>query len=156
MRENIIGFIASSFDIYHPGYALMLKECKDNCDYLVAALHDNPKSANKDKNSPVMSLHERFLVLKSIRYIDEVAPYKDEDELKNLLKFYKPDVRFLGSDYNSLEARKKITGYLLCSNIHYISRFHGYSSSTIRKKIYDAELYKENLEEFIRKEAYYE
>ena len=156
MRENIIGFIASSFDIYHPGYALMLKECKDNCDYLVVALHDNPKSANQDKNSPIMSLHERFLVLKSIRYIDEVAPYKDEDELKNLLKFYKPDVRFLGSDYNSLEGRKKITGYLLCSNIHYISRFHGYSSSAIRKKIYDAELYKEKLEEFIRKEAIHE
>ena len=49
MRENITGFIASSFDIYHPGYALMLKECKDNCDYLVVALHDNPKSANQDK-----------------------------------------------------------------------------------------------------------
>ena len=156
MRENIIGFIASSFDIYHPGYALMLKECKDNCDYLVAALHDNPKSANKDKNSPVMSLHERFLVLKSIRYIDEVAPYKSESDLVNLLHFYKPDIRFLGSDYKSLENRKKITGYLLCSNIHYISRFHGYSSSAIRKKIYDAELYKEKLEEFIRKEAYYE
>ena len=154
--ENIIGFIASSFDIYHPGYALMLKECRENCDYLVAALHDNPKSANKDKNSPVMSLHERFLVLKSIRYIDEVAPYKDEDELKNLLKFYKPDVRFLGSDYNSLEARKKITGYLMSSNIHYISRFHGYSSSDIRRKIYDAELYKEKLEEFIRKEDIHE
>jgi uncharacterized protein (UPF0297 family) len=62
----------------------------------------------------------------------------------------------LGSDYNSLEARKKITGYLMSSNIHYISRFHGYSSSTIRKKIYDAELYKEKLEEFIQKEAIHE
>ena len=156
MKENIIGVIASSFDIYHPGYALMLKECKDNCDYLVVALHDNPKSANQDKNSPIMSLHERFLVLKSIRYIDEVAPYKDEDELKNLLKFYKPDVRFLGSDYKSLENRKKISGYFVCKNIYYVDRFHDYSSSAIRKKIYDAELYKEKLEEFIRKEAIHE
>ena len=153
MREKITGFIASSFDIYHPGYALMLKECKDNCDYLVAALHDNPKSANKDKNSPVMSLHERFLVLKSIRYIDEVAPYKSESDLVNLLHFYKPDVRFLGSDYNSLEGRKKISGYFVCKNIYYVDRFHDYSSSDIRKKIYDAELYKEKLEEFIQKEA---
>ena len=156
MRENIIGFIASSFDIYHPGYALMLKECKDNCDYLVVALHENPKSANKDKNSPVMSLHERFLVLKSIRYIDEVAPYKSENDLVNLLHFYKPDIRFLGSDYKSLESRKKISGYFVCKNIYYVDRFHDYSSSAIRKKIYDAELYKEKLEEFIRKEAYYE
>ena len=156
MRENIIGFIASSFDIYHPGYALMLKECKDNCDYLVAALHDNPKSANQDKNSPIMSLHERFLVLKSIRYIDEVAPYKSEGDLVNLLHFYKPDVRFLGSDYNSLEGRKKISGYFVCKNIYYVDRFHDYSSSDIRKKIYDAELYKEKLEEFIQKEAIHE
>jgi len=154
--ENIIGFIASSFDIYHPGYVMLLKECKDNCDYLVAALHDNPKSANKDKNSPVMSLHERFLVLKSIRYIDEVAPYKSESDLVNLLHFYKPDVRFLGSDYNSLEGRKKISGYFVCKNIYYVDRFHGYSSSDIRRKIYDAELYKEKLEEFIRKEDIHE
>ena len=156
MRENIIGFIASSFDIYHPGYALMLKECKDNCDYLVVALHDNPKSANQDKNSPIMSLHERFLVLKSIRYIDEVAPYKSESDLVNLLHFYKPDIRFLGSDYKSLENRKKISGYFVCKNIYYVDRFHDYSSSAIRKKIYDAELYKEKLEEFIRKEAIHE
>ena len=156
MREKITGFIASSFDIYHPGYALMLKECKDNCDYLVAALHDNPKSANKDKNSPVMSLHERFLVLKSIRYIDEVAPYKSESDLVNLLHFYKPDIRFLGSDYKSLEGRKKISGYFVCKNIYYVDRFHDYSSSAIRKKIYDAELYKEKLEEFIQKEAIHE
>jgi glycerol-3-phosphate cytidylyltransferase len=156
MRENITGFIASSFDIYHPGYVLMLKECKDNCDYLVVALHDNPKSANQDKNSPIMSLHERFLVLKSIRYIDEVAPYKSESDLVNLLHFYKPDIRFLGSDYKSLENRKKISGYFVCKNIYYVDRFHDYSSSAIRKKIYDAELYKEKLEEFIRKEAIHE
>ena len=156
MRENITGFIASSFDIYHPGYALMLKECKDNCDYLVVALHDNPKTANQDKNSPIMSLHERFLVLKSIRYIDEVAPYKSESDLVNLLHFYKPDIRFLGSDYKSLEGRKKISGYFVCKNIYYVDRFHDYSSSTIRKKIYDAELYKEKLEEFIQKEAVHE
>ena len=156
MRENITGFIASSFDIYHPGYVLMLKECKDNCDYLVVALHDNPKSANQDKNSPIMSLHERFLVLKSIRYIDEVAPYKSESDLVNLLHFYKPDIRFLGSDYKSLENRKKISGYFVCKNIYYVDRFHDYSSSAIRKKIYDAELYKEKLEEFIQKEAIHE
>ena len=55
------GFVASSFDIMHPGYALMLKECKDNCHYLIAALHQNPKSERSDKNHPVMSLTERLL-----------------------------------------------------------------------------------------------
>ena len=151
--ENKTGFIASTFDIMHPGYVLMLKECKDNCDYLVAALHNNPKLHRQDKNSPIMSLHERFLVLKSIRYVDEIAPYNTEDDLLNLLSFYKHDVRFLGSDYNKPDMKNKLTGKLLCANIHYISRFHSYSSSGIRTKIYEAEKYKEDIEKFIKEEA---
>ena len=146
IRKNITGFVASSFDIMHPGYALMLKECKDNCNYLIAALHHNPKSERSDKNHPVMSLTERFIILKSIRYIDEIAPYRHEGELINLLKFYKPDIRFLGSDYDTPEMKKKTTGILLCKNIHYISRFHDYSSSDLRKRIYKVEKDKENVE----------
>ena len=150
--ETKTGFIASSFDIMHPGYTLMLKECRDNCNYLVAGLHENPVWERQEKNSPIMSLHERFLVLKSIRYIDEIAPYKNESELLNLLKFYNPDVRFLGSDYKE-GSPLKITGYKLCRNIHYIDRFHDYSSSVIRKKIYEAEKYKEDIQEFIKDEG---
>ena len=150
--ETLTGFIASSFDILHPGYVLMMKEARDNCNYLVVGLHENPVWERQDKNSPIMSLHERFLVLKSIRYIDEIAPYKNESELLNLLKFYKPDIRFLGSDYKEASPLK-ITGYKLCKNIHYIDRFHDYSSSVIRKKIYEAEKYKEDIEDFIKDEA---
>ena len=151
--ENKTGFIASTFDIYHPGYALMLKECKDNCNYLIVGLHENPVWERQDKNSPIMSLHERFLVLKSIRYIDEIAPYKNESELLNLLNFYKPDIRFLGSDYNTPEMKKKITGRLLCKETYYISRFHDYSSSGIRTKIYESEKYKEDTKIYIEEEA---
>ena len=147
------GFIASSFDIVHPGYVMMLKECKDYCNYLVVGLHEIPSWGRHNKNSPIMSLHERFLVLKSIRYIDEIAPYNNEDELVNLLKFYSPDVRFLGSDYNTEEMKKKITGYSLCRNTHYITRFHDYSSSGIRKEIYETEKRKVDLEKFKREEV---
>ena len=149
MSEAKTGFVASSFDIYHPGYAMMLKECRENCDYLVVGLHENPTWEREDKNTPILSLHERFLILKSIRYIDEIAPYRHEGELLNLLQFYKPDIRFLGSDYDNSEMKNKITGRLLCKNIHYISRLHEYSSSRIRKKIYEEEKYKEKVKKNI-------
>ena len=148
------GFVASSFDIMHPGYALMLKECKDNCNYLIAALHQNPKSERSDKNHPVMSLTERFIVLKSIRYIDELAVYESEEDLKNLLRLYRPDVRFLGDEYKELSPLK-ITGYIFCRNIHYINRTHGYSSSGLRERVYEAEKKKENLDKFKCKERRY-
>ena len=151
--ENKTGFVASSFDILHPGYVMMLKECKDNCSYLVVGLHENPSWGRDNKNSPIMSLHERFLVLKSIRYVDEIAPYNNENELVNLLKFYSPDVRFLGSDYKTEEMKRKITGRLYCENIHFINRFHNYSSSSLRKEIYEAEKRKVDLEKFKREEV---
>ena len=151
--ENKTGFVASSFDILHPGYVMMLKECKDNCSYLVVGLHENPSWGRDNKNSPIMSLHERFLVLKSIRYVDEIAPYNNENELVNLLKFYSPDVRFLGSDYKTEEMKRKITGRLYCENIYFINRFHNYSSSSLRKEIYEAEKRKVDLEKFKREEV---
>jgi len=151
--QNKTGFIASSFDLMHPGYAMLLKECRDNCDYLVVGLHQNPVWEREDKNSPIMSLHERFLVLKSIRYIDEIAPYSNESELTNLLSFYNPDIRFLGSDYNTPEMKKKITGRYLCKEIYYISRLHDYSSSGIRTKIYEAEKYKVDTKKNMEEEA---
>jgi glycerol-3-phosphate cytidylyltransferase len=151
--ESKTGFVASSFDILHPGYVMMLKECKDNCNYLVVGLHENPSWGRDNKNSPIMSLHERFLVLKSIRYVDEIAPYNNENELVNLLKFYSPDVRFLGSDYKTEEMKRKITGRLYCENIHFINRFHNYSSSSLRKEIYEAEKRKVDLEKFKREEV---
>ena len=150
--ETRTGFIASAFDVMHPGYTLMLKEARDHCNYLVVALHGNPTWERQNKNTPIMSLHERFLVLKSIRYIDDIAFYEKESELKNLLNFYNPDVRFLGSDYKDTP-KLKITGYALCNNIHYIDRFHDYSSSDLRKRIYKTEKDKEDLENFKQNEG---
>ena len=67
--------------------------------------------------------------------------------------FYKPDVRFLGSDYETPEMKKKITGRLLCKETYYITRFHSYSSSGVREKIYEAEKYKKNTMKIIEEEG---
>ena len=141
------GFLCSSFDIIHPGYILMLKEAKDKCEYLVAGLHENPKSERHDKNHPVMSLTERLIILKGIKYIDEVAVYETEEDLKNLLRFYKPNIRFLGSEYKDVSLLK-LTGYKLCRHICFIDREHGYSSSALRERVYEAEKKKNELNEF--------
>ena len=166
-RDNKTGFICSSFDIYHTGYSLMLKYCKDHCDYLVVGLQDDPSWQRSEKNSPVMSLHSRWLILKSISYIDEIAPYNSEEELSNLLNFYTPDVRFLGEDYinaktytgpagpNSITPWNKrvntgmtMSGHYKNDSFHFIPRKHSYSSSGIREKIYEAEKYKSEVKEF--------
>ena len=104
-RENKTGFICSSFDIYHTGYSLMLKYCKDHCDYLVVGLQDDPSWQRSEKNSPVMSLHSRWLILKSISYIDEIAPYNSEEELNNYKIGDKIKVKILESKIDEQKIR---------------------------------------------------
>ena len=125
-----IGFACGVFDLYHPGHALMLEECKRNCDFLIVALN-KADNLSADKNKPVFSIDERVMVVSSIKYVNEVIVYNSEAELEQLLRTKKIDVRFLGEDYRN----KPITAADAGISIHYINRDHGYSTSSLIKRI---------------------
>lgn len=133
MFEQKIGFIAGAFDLGpHAGHMMMLKECADNCDFLIVGLHIDPSLQRKNKNKPVESAYERFIKLSGCRYIDKVIPYESEDDLYLMLINEKPNIRFLGDDYKN----KDYTGKdLMDIAIHYVDRTHGFSSSGLREKI---------------------
>lgn len=128
-----IGFVASCFDLLHAGHCLMLKDAKKQCDWLVAALQDNPSVDRPQKNKPIQSLEERKIQLESIKYVDEVVFYNTEKDLIKLLQSIKPQVRILGSDYKD----KHFTGKELKIPIYYHLRDHEWSTSSLRKKIKD-------------------
>lgn len=138
MSESVadlkIGFIAGSFDLGpHAGHMMMLKECADNCDFLVVGLHIDPSIERSEKNKPVESTYERFIKLSGCKYIDRVIPYELENDLYLMLINEKPNIRFLGEDYKD----KDFNGKNLASiKIHYIDRNHGLSSSGLRNRIY--------------------
>lgn len=128
------GFACGVFDLFHAGHVLMLQECKQHCDYLIVALNKaeniDPR-INPGKMKPVYSIEERVLIMQSCRYVDEVLTYNSEEELLEILKSKKIDLRFLGEDYRG----KKITGEELNIPVHYTDRSHGLSSSDFRKRI---------------------
>ena len=66
-----------------------------------------------------------------IRYIDEVVTYQTEDDLYNLIDFYKPDIRILGDDYIG----KSFTGDDLPPKVIYTTRSHGWSTTKIKNLI---------------------
>lgn len=126
----IKGFIAGAFDVIHPGYVKMFEEAKNHCDHLTIGLHVNPEANGKLK--PVLSTHDRTILLNSIRYIDTVFVYENEDGLVNLLKDHDFNIRFLGSDY----VGKQITGGDIVP-IHYLDRSHGWSTTKYKQQIYE-------------------
>ncbi len=110
----------------------MLKDAKTKCDYLIVGLQIDPTiDRPKTKNKPIQSLTERKIMLEGIKYVNEVIIYNTENELYELLKKIKPDIRILGSDY----LNKNFTGNDLDIKIYYHDRNHNYSTSNLRKKI---------------------
>jgi glycerol-3-phosphate cytidylyltransferase len=125
------GVIAGNFDVMHPGYIAMFKECKANCDEFVILLHSDPSIERPEKIKPILSIQERDELLMSIKYIDNVFVYDTEADLINLLMLLSPDIRFLGDDYKG----KKYTGDHLGIPVYYLDRSHGWSSTKFKRLI---------------------
>jgi len=108
----------------------MLKESKDNCDYLICGLNVNPF---KNGRYPVQSVVERYMQLAAVDVVDEIIPYTSEEELYDLLQLLTIDVRFIGSDYKD----KPFTGDDLDIEIFYNKRDHRFSSSGLKQAVID-------------------
>ena len=134
-----VGITCSTFDLLHAGHIKMLEEAKNNCEYLIVALQTDPTIDRPEKNKPAQSLVERYIQLKGCKYVDEIVPYQTEEELEEIFKSFDIDVRIIGVEYEN----KNFTAKDICINrgikFHYNKRDHEFSSTNLRKTIYQLE-----------------
>ena len=140
---KIIGITFSTFDLFHAGHIAMLAEAKNHCDYLIAGLQTDPTiDRPTTKNKPVQSIVERQIQLAACRYVDEVVVYQTEQDLIDLLLILPVDVRILGVEYESKEFTGKNEGSAKGVQTIFNRRDHSFSSSSLRKRVFEAELKK--------------
>jgi glycerol-3-phosphate cytidylyltransferase len=134
-----IGFTASQFDMLHAGHVAMLSEARNHCDYLIAGLQNNASWDRPEKNAPIQSIVERQIQLAATRYVDEIVVYNTESDLEDILLTLPIDVRILGVEYRD----KEFTGRDICVSrdieLIYNKRDHSFSSSSLRKRVVEAE-----------------
>lgn len=137
-----IGIVFSQFDILHAGHIAMLSEAKNHCDYLIAGLQNNAQWDRPDKNAPIQSIVERQISLSAVRFVDEIVVYNTEKDLEDILLTLPVDVRILGVEY----MEKDFTGRAICEKrkieLVFNSRDHSFSSSSLRKRVSEAEQFK--------------
>ena len=129
--KKIVGFTAGNFDIIHPGYVYTFQTAKKHCDYFMVFLQNDPSLDRENKYTPVVPRAERYNTLMEMESVDAVYAYQTEEELYNLIKFFKPDVRILGEDYIG----KKYTGDDLPQQVDYTSRAHGWSTTKLKNDV---------------------
>jgi len=130
-----IGFTASTFDLLHAGHVTMLREAKEQCDYLIVGLQTDPSIDRPEKNAPVQTVVERYTQLNGIKYVDEIIPYNSEKDLEDILTMYTIHVRILGEEYKN----KTFTGRSTCAKrgieLYFNKRDHRFSSSDLRERV---------------------
>ena len=134
-----VGFTCSTFDLLHAGHIQMLREAKEQCDYLLVGLQIDPSIDRPEKNSPIQSIVERYTQLNAVEYVDEIVPYATETDLNDILTMYHIDVRVLGEEYRE----KDFTGKDICKKrgiqLYFNKRDHRFSSSDLRKRVCERE-----------------
>ncbi|MDR7210680.1 adenylyltransferase/cytidyltransferase family protein [Flavobacterium piscis] len=134
-----IGITFSAFDLLHAGHITMLEEAKRQCDYLICALQTDPTLDRPEKNRPTQTVVERYIQLKGCKFVDEIIPYATEQDLEDILRSLKIDVRIIGDEYRE----KNFTGREYCElkgiELYFNTRDHRFSSSGLRKVVAEKE-----------------
>lgn len=66
---------------------------------MTAALQIDPNIDRPKKNRPNQSVVEYYIQLRGCKYVDEIIPYATEQDLEDILRSFKIDVRIIGNEY---------------------------------------------------------
>ena len=117
-------------DVLHTGHVIAIEEAKSKCDKLIVALHVYPPN-----KTPVQSVYERYMMLRAVKWVDEIIPYEDPYDLDDLIRSLDFDVYFLGEDYigKQFDAAAVLSAY--GKEIAYLKRQHEFSSTELKDRI---------------------
>tara|TARA_X000000950_G_scaffold45778_1_gene52123 strand:- start:12224 stop:13540 length:1317 start_codon:yes stop_codon:yes gene_type:complete len=129
-KQKKIVFTNGCFDILHRGHINYLKEARSLGDYLIIGINsDESVKRLKGKNRPINNLSDRILMLESLKFVDEVIPFYEDDPYE-LIKRVQPDILVKGGDYKN----KVIVGSDLVNEVKLVNFTEGYSTTNFLDK----------------------
>ena len=127
-------FVNGTFDILHPGHISLLTHANNSGDELVVAI-DSDKRVKEKKglDRPINNEDTRATILLHIKGVDRVLIFDTDQDLRDAIKEYEPDVMIVGSDYEN----KEVIGSEYAKELKFFQRDKRYSSTKIIKNIID-------------------
>ena len=118
-------FVNGTFDILHPGHVQLLNYARSLGDSLIVAIDSDQRVRQlKGDNRPINSEDDRKLMLESLRSVDSVWIFNNDQELEDICRLYNP-VMVKGSDYRG----RTIIGQQYCKEIVFYDRIEPYSTT---------------------------
>ena len=116
------------FDILHRGHIELFKYAKSLGDLLIIGIDSDRKVKNdKGEYRPINKEEDRKFMLESIKYIDKVFVFNSRQQLEDLIKFTKPNIMVIGSDWKG----KEVVGQEHAQQLIFFDRIGNYSTTNI-------------------------
>lgn len=97
IKQEIIGYTAGVFDLFHIGHLNLLKNARGMCDRLIVGVTVDDLVLYKNKRA-VIPFNERIEIVRSIKYVDAAVPQEDMDKVA-MCKKLNADILFVGDDW---------------------------------------------------------
>jgi glycerol-3-phosphate cytidylyltransferase len=96
------GYTTGVFDLFHVGHLNLIRQSKENCDYLIVGVSSDELVVQVKGKKPVIPCSERMEILSAIKYIDKVVKQTSIEKIEDWEK-YRFDVVFHGNDWENSE-----------------------------------------------------
>ena len=121
-------WVNGCFDILHVGHVELFKYAKSLGNKLIVGIDSDKRVKElKGESRPINVQTDRKILLDSIKYIDEVIIFNNENELSELIKDNRVDIMVVGSD----DKNKRVVGSNNSKEVIFFKRINGYSTTKI-------------------------
>ena len=127
-------FVNGVFDLLHLGHLALLQQARAMGDYLHVAIDTDRRVRElKGADRPVRNQAERQALLQELRCVDRVSVFDTDQDLRDIIRDYSPDIMVKGSDYRD----RPIIGSEHCGSIRFVELLHGHSTTATIARIAD-------------------
>tara|TARA_R100000005_G_C4989849_1_gene197432 strand:+ start:1779 stop:2168 length:390 start_codon:yes stop_codon:yes gene_type:complete len=121
-------WVNGCFDVLHRGHLELFKFAKSQGDFLVVGIDcDKRVAKNKGPSRPINNEQDRKFVLESIKFIDKVVVFTNDDELRSCISIHDIDYLIVGSDWRG----KEVIGSEYAKDLIFFDRIGDYSTTNI-------------------------
>jgi len=98
-KDNvIIGYTTGVYDMFHIGHLNIIKNAKEQCDFLIVGVSTDELVQLEKGKIPVIPYLERVAIVEALKFVDMVVPQRNKNKYEAWQK-YNFDKMFVGSDW---------------------------------------------------------